>query len=131
MSVSSPWVIENVLPAIAEMKVTHPNHVLLQEAFWEFWIAHREQSVVIAHCGSPVESGLFRRCVEWNMAEREFMGPYPAIHDVATKLMLNGMEAGSVEKAMDSQGIERPSGSEHHPMYDAVAAALVWESLPV
>ena len=126
--VKNDWVRANVLPALRDMPVTHPSSAELEEAFWAFWIAQREGAVVIAHCGSPVESGLFRRCAERDLASRAFAGPYPAIHDVATLLLALGEDPASVDKYNERHGLSVSFGGvSHHPMYDAVAAADAWE----
>ncbi len=128
--VKDGWVRENVLPALAGMNVTHQTPDELEEAFWEFWQAHKAGVVVIAHCGNPVESGLFRRCVERDTAARAFEGPYPAIHDVATLLLDRGHDPSIVDEYNEANSVSVPfDGATHHPMYDAVAAAVCWEHL--
>ena len=124
---TNEWVLENVLPALAEMPVTHESSEELEEAFWQFWLKHREEAIPIAHCHSPVETGLFRRCVERDLEARQWLGPYPAIHDVATLLLLLGEKADSVDAYVAKHGIEVPEGTAHNPYYDAVVAGLVWE----
>jgi hypothetical protein len=126
--VSDSWVRANVLPALRDMQVTHSSSDELEEAFWAFWMAHKDGAIVIAHCSSPVETGLFRRCAERDLANRAFAGPYPAIHDVATLLLTIGEEPGSVDEYNKSNDITVPfDGVSHHPMYDALAAAVAWE----
>lgn len=126
--VTNEWVKKNVLPALEGMKITHQTPEELEEAFWKFWIENKEDSTVIAHCGSPVESGLFRRCVERNLEERAFSGPYPAIHDVATILLALGEEADSVDSYIKKYKLSVPFvGSTHHPSYDAIVAAEVYK----
>lgn len=128
--VTDSWVRENVLPALSDWPVTHSSVEGLEEAFWCFWIDQKEGATVIAHCGSPVESGLFRRCVERDLGERQWQGPYPAIHDVATLLLAVGEDAASVDSYLNKNGISVPfSGRSHHPRYDAVVAAVSWEHL--
>lgn len=126
--VSDGWVRDNVLPALKEMPITHSTSEELEEAFWQFWMEHKDGATVIAHCASPVETGLFRRCVERDLDARQWSGPYPAIHDVATILLLLGEEPDSVDSYNKSHGVKVPfTGATHHPMYDAVAAAICWE----
>lgn len=127
-AVTDGWVRENVLPALGDMPVTHATSDELEEAFWSFWLAQRDGVAVIAHCGSPCESGLFRRCVERNLGERQWNGPYPCIHDVGTLLFAVGADPGSVDGYNKANGISVPFvGVSHHPMYDAAAAAVAWE----
>lgn len=108
----------------------HASSDALEEAFWAFWLQHRETATPIAHCAVPVETGLVRRCVERDLPARMWLGPYPAIHDVATALLLAGRDPSTVDGYLKAEGIPVPfSGSPHHPLYDAIAAALVWERL--
>lgn len=122
------WGTTRALPAIQEMSITHSTTEEMEESFWDFWEKHREGSTVIAHCGSPVESGLFRRCVQRDVEARQFRGPYPAINDVATILMLLGEEADSTDTYVAKHNLVVPvSGVPHNPYYDAVVAAVAWE----
>jgi hypothetical protein len=126
-AVSDTWVRDNVLPALGNMAITHSSSQELEEAFWEFWLSQKENAVVIAHCGSPVESGLFRRCVERAPAERIWSGPFP-LHEVGTLLLALGEDPASVDGYVRKYGLVVPfSGVSHHPMYDAVVAAVVWD----
>ena len=126
--VRDSWVRANVLPALVEMPVTNSSSEELEEAFWRFWLQNKDGSTVVAHCGSPVESGLFRRCVERKLDERQWQGPFPCIHDVGTLLLLLGEDSASVDKYNKLNGVEVPfDGVSHHPMFDAAAAAVAWE----
>ena len=125
--VSNAWVRENVLPALGDMPITHPTQVHLEESFWQFWMANREGSACIAHCGSPVESGLFRRCVERDVTSRQFSGPFP-LHELGTLLLSRALDPTSIDSVINEGRLTVPfSGVPHHPMYDAAAAAVVWE----
>lgn len=126
--VKNEWVKENVLPALSGMDVTHASSEELEEAFWDFWMSQKDGATVIAHCGSPVESGLFRRCVERDLSSRMFAGPYPAIHDVATVLLALGEQPDSVDQYVRKHELVVPfEGVTHHPLYDCAAAHVVWE----
>lgn len=127
--VRDEWVRVNVLPEIRGMPVTHNTSDDLEEAFWAFWLDHCYGATVIAHCGSPVESGLFRRCVERNLEDRKFRGPYPCLHDVGTLLMAHGHDPSSVDSYLGPELKASIAGSPHHPMHDAVSAAIAWEML--
>ena len=128
--VTDGWVRENVLPKIADMPIDHTSSESLEEAFWKWWESNKDGCTVIAHCGSPVESGLFRRCVERDVATRAFSGPYPALHDVATLLLIRGHDPSSVDGFLRAKSIDVPfNGASHHPLYDAIAAAVAWEAL--
>lgn len=125
--VTNEWVRANVLPALAGMGVTHASSEELEESFWAFWEAQKSGATCIAHVGSPVESGLFRRCVERRPAERTFNGPFP-LHEVGTLLLALGEDPTSVDGYVCKHGLVVPfEGATHHPLYDALAAAVVWE----
>lgn len=130
VSVTDEWVVQNVLPKIVEMPIEYANSIELEEEFWRQWMSQKDGAIVIAHCASPVESGLFRRCVERDIASRQWSAPYPAIHDVATALLMSGHDPSSVDAYAASKGISCEfEGATHHPMYDAMIAAQVWEHL--
>jgi len=123
------WIVDNILPAIGGMTVTHPTAEALEETFWEFYLAWKEQgAILIAHCCWPVETGVFHRMVARRFSERQWQGPYPALHDVATVLLLAGEQPDSTEQYLTTHRLQVPfAGSPHHPMYDAVSAVIVWE----
>lgn len=125
--VTNEWVRDNVLPALAGMDVTHSSSEELEEAFWAFWLAQRDGATVIAHCGTPVEAGLFRRCVERDRASRQWNGPFP-LHELASLLLAVGENPTSADEYVRTHGLTVPfAGVAHHPMYDAAVAAVVWE----
>lgn len=123
-----PWVAQNVMPAIAGMPIEYRTSAALEEAFWAFWTRWKKSAIVVAHCANPVETGLFLRCVGRDPQTRQWDGPYPAIDDVATLLRLLGEDPASVDAYIRHHGLTVPyDGASHHPMYDAVAAAVVYE----
>ena len=104
--VTDDWVRENVLPTLVGMEVTHTSPDDLEEAFWAFWLSTHvdgqwgpgpdPQLAVIAHCGAPVESGLFARCVLRDEGSRKFKGPMP-LHEVGSLLLALGEDPSSVD----------------------------------
>lgn len=125
--VHDEWVRQNVLPALAGMDVTHSSSEELEEAFWAFWEAQKSGATCIAHVASPVESGLFRRCVERAPAERTFNGPFP-LDELATLLVAVGENPTSADEYVRKHGLSvQFEGATHHPLYDALVAAVVWE----
>lgn len=127
--VTNEWVKKNVLPNLKDMAITHDTSVDLEEEFWQFWIDHGD-CMVIAHCCYPVETGLFRRCVERDMMARTFFGPYPAIYDISTLLFINDHNPESVDEYIKLHKLTvNHSGNSHHPVYDALAAIAVFHHL--
>lgn len=134
----NPWVQENVITNIEDIDETHNSYEeMLKELYW-FWDKYRnildenwnpvqKQAQVIAHMGIPVESKLFTDMLNtvWN----PFAWPYP-IDEVATALRLVWENPTSVDTYMKKHNIKADFDWEsHHPMYDAVVAAQVWEDI--
>jgi hypothetical protein len=134
--VTDSWVIENILARLADMPVDYTSPDELEDAFFTAWSgavsSFTEDGVkplTIAHCGYPVESGLFSRCIAMHPEERAWSGPFP-LHDVATLLLAKGHNPMSVDAYLkEHQLAPEFHGVTHHPMYDAVVAAQVWEDL--
>lgn len=134
--VTDGWVAENVLPSLADMPVDHVDPDDLENDFFRKWdgavASFTEEGVkplTIAHCGYPVESSLFSRCIAMESEERCWSGPFP-LHDVATLLLAKGYNPTSVDGYLKEKGIlPEFLGVSHHPMYDAVVAAQAWEDL--
>ena len=130
--VTNSWVIENVLPALTEMPVTHSSGEELEEGFWAFWMQHRGTErhpsvIALAHCGYPVETGLFSRCVQRDIEKRMFLPAFP-LHELETILLAIGEYPIGAEDYVNKYNLTVPfTGIAHHPMYDAVVAAVVWE----
>lgn len=86
--VDDPWVAENIVPVV-DLPRYDTNQALL-EAFWAFWIEHRESTLAVADFGTPVEASLFRQCIQVDDS-RTFLGPYP-LHELGTALLLAGVD---------------------------------------
>ena len=125
-TVTNAWCRENVLPAIASITKVYGTEGELLEAFWAFWMKHKDDSAIIAHCAHPVETGMFRKCVERDLPEREFQGPYPFIHEVGQLLDLLGHDGASVDSYIKRNGLNTPAGMVHNPRYDAEAAYVAY-----
>ena len=103
---------------------------------------YRANVDVIAHCAAPVETGFFSRVINWEKTKAftkwgnydfglrlDFAGPLP-LHEVGTALHMKGHDSSSVDFYMKSKGMTVPGDlSPHNPLYDAIAAAMVWEHL--
>lgn len=126
---TNEWVQKNVLPAIADMTITHESPLELERAFWEYWLSFATspaQILVIAHVAHPVETGLFWRCMQ-KIAHGDFTGAY-GIHDVATLLHLLGENPFSADAYVQKYELPVPTDiGEHHPYYDASVALEVWK----
>lgn len=114
------WVRENVAPFVSLPR--YESARALRDAFWAFWLAHREGAVCIADFGSPVESGLFRACVQDDPDARQWLGPYP-LHEVGTALLCAG-----IDPDIDRVELSGLTGLvKHNPVDDARASLACWE----
>lgn len=125
----NPWVAENVLPQMSEMKITHDSYESMLSAFAEFYLANKEDANVIFHMGIPVEAR-----VVLDMHDLGFIGDwdgaYPWI-DISGHLQSKGFDPTSVDTYNREHGVEVPmiEGGTHNPLYDSRAAALCYMDL--
>ena len=132
------WVAENVLPNIEDIKETNKSYNSMLEDLYKFWDHYRtkmdknwnpiqKQPTTIAHMWAPVETGLFKDMLihVWE----EFAWPYP-LDEVSTLLKAVWEDPTSVDSYMKKYNIKPEfEWLSHHPMYDAVVAAQVWEHI--
>ena len=115
--ITDAWTKENCLPYLADIPSCE-SRAALREHFWAFYMRYRENCVIVADVPCPVEARLLRDCVEENLEERKFQGPYPLI-DTASVLFACGVDPDI--NRMDYSGM---NGKRHHPLDDAVASIL-------
>ena len=89
--ITEPWVRENVFPYLQNAGSMYRSESELLEAFWQFWLSHRQDCWCIADVPIPVESNVFRKCVEMNREERCFLAPFPLM-DLSSMLYCKGMD---------------------------------------
>lgn len=112
------WVKENV----PTMEETHRSPKAMRDAFWNLWIkAKAEGAVMAADCGWPVEARFLIQCVNDNLREREWQGPYPLL-EIAAFLLAAGMDP------MAKYPREPSELPEHDPMADARQSARLLSS---
>jgi hypothetical protein len=119
--VTDPWVRENIVPVVDLPRFT--SRALLNE-FWNFWMEHRDGALCLADFGAPVEAGLFRTCVEMDLKDRMWNGPYP-MHELGTALLLKGYDPDINRRELAG----RDDLVQHDPVDDAIAAALCWQKI--
>ena len=116
-AVTNPWVIENVLPTLANINPTHKTYESMLSDFANFYKAHKADADCICHMGYSVEAHLLRE-----MRRLEFIGdwdaPYP-LHDVSGNLQQVGEDPTSVDGY----------ATKHNPLYDCEVAAKVYMHL--
>jgi len=139
---TNEWVRDNVLPAVEDLAETHSSFEGMLADFASFYKKHKSGALVIYHCGNTVEGGHMRYMRDMDLLSA-FDGPYleneyeingePVVVvdvlDVQGVLMGLGENPGSVEAYVRKYGLElgKVPGTTHHPLYDSVVAAVVFE----
>ena len=121
--IHSEWVKENVYPDLKNAEAFFDTEAELLDAFWSFWMKHREDSACIAYVQYPVECRLFTRCVMKNEMERAFLGPFP-LYDLSTLLAARGFPFNP-----DMQALSGLNLRAHDAMNDVRMMAAVWNRL--
>ena len=116
--VKNEWVRENVIPHLDGL-TEFPTRKDMRNAFWEFWMKHRDGALCFADFGSPVESGFFRACVTDDPERRMWDGPYP-LHEVGTLLLAAGIDP-DIDR-VEFSGLKNLK--KHNPVDDALASAI-------
>mgnify|MGYP000435025535 CR=1 FL=1 len=126
--VTNEWVIENVLPAMENIAVTHSNYETMLRDFAAFYMSNTTDTDIICHMGFPVEAHLLREMHRIG-AIGDWDGPYPLI-DLAGNLKQAGGNPTSVDEYATKFGLEIPDfGTTHNPLYDCAVAAHVYMHL--
>lgn len=115
------WVKDNVLPAIAEMPITHTNYTELREAFWE-WYTKTEPEVdyVLVNNGYPVEYRFLLDCQQANLEERYWQHPFPIL-ELSSLLLMADRSGASFKRQLDANYGHKL----HHPLEDAKLACKI------
>jgi hypothetical protein len=107
------WVIANVPPMVAGFE----SPITLRDEFWSTWLGYKEWgAVLVADCAWPVEARFLAACVNDNLAEREWQGPYP-LHDLASIILAKGGDPLATRERLPD---ELPA---HDPLCDARQSA--------
>ena len=123
------WVKNNVLPAIADMPITHDNYEDLREAFWAWYLeAKKEADYVLVNNGYPVEHRFLLDCQVANLEERYWQHPFPLL-ELNSLLLITHHSSGAgksdLKKSLDKDYIRKL----HNPLEDAkMAVKLAFEA---
>lgn len=123
------WVKENVLPAIADMPITHDNYEGMREAFWEWYLDAKEQAdYVLVNNGYPVEYRFLLDCQEASLEERYWQHPFPIL-ELSSILLMAGHGTGQSKRLL-KKSLDGDYGHRlHNPIDDAkLAAKLAFEA---
>ena len=120
--VTNQWVRENVVPKLGDYTPYESEYDLL-EAVWTLW--HESGATwAVADCCCPVESHLFRKCVEHNPEERMFQGPFPLV-DIASMKVAKGLDP----IATLQEYAHRNGGEQHNALYDVETTIMEYRAL--
>lgn len=121
--IQDPWVLENVVYALKNIPV-YSSRLDLRNNFWNFWTKNKDQAIIISDYGSPVESYFFRKCIEDDIKNRQWLGPYP-LHEVATMLLSKGIDP-DINRIEYVHNLLSHTPKKHHPLDDALVSLLTW-----
>lgn len=114
--VDGNWVAENV----PRMGWTHDSLADMRSAFWRTWQLWKERGATLwADCSWPVEARFLAQCVDDDLDNRKWEGPYP-LHEIATAALLCGRDP---LVTIDRLPHELPA---HNPLNDARQSARVF-----
>lgn len=116
-----PWVAENVLPVLKDLKENCVDGKALRSAFWEWYLPAKDKAdLVVVSNGYPVEMRFLIACQEDDIEARYWQHPLPLLElnsllmQVTTKSRHGLVE----DKLKDEDELK------HHPRYDAWVSAL-------
>lgn len=115
--VENQWVKDNVIPNLEGIP-EYLSRKEMRDAFWDFWMKYKKDSICIADIGAPVESAFMKQCVMDYIENREFNGPYP-LHEVATTLEAAGIDPDIKREEF----IGEDEDKKHNPCHDAKVSA--------
>jgi hypothetical protein len=144
-AVTNQWVKENVLPNIQDIAMvgagfsdlpisedqyradlTQWYEKMLRE-FSKFYMEHKEDAVVIAHCPNPVEAHLLREMHRIG-AIGDWDGPFPLF---GIEGLLDAANEPTTEATgyATKHGLPFPEGSAHNPLFDCRLATTMYRHL--
>jgi hypothetical protein len=83
----SDWVRDNVLPHLEGMPVVETDKQL-RDAFFEFYMKHKDSCEIWSDCNFPVETNFLSAIVADDVEGRQWSMPYP-LKDLSTLLDVN------------------------------------------
>lgn len=143
--VTNEWVKEKVLPHIKEIEITPlskwnqlhnapvtpettaAEYIEFLGEFAKFYLEHKTDAVIIAHCPTPVEAHLLREMHRLGLIG-DWDGPYPLI-GIEGLLDAVGENPTEATSYAEKHGLPLPEGSPHNPLYDCRLAATMYRHL--
>lgn len=107
------WIAKNIPPLV----VTHIRPYEMRQAFWNEWLAAKEQGIpMAAECGFPVETNFLAACVHNDKQSNKWSGPYPFV-EISSIMAAAGLDPMATYERV---GDENP---KHHPLADSRQSA--------
>lgn len=116
------WVKGNVLPAIADMPITHDTYEQMREAFWVWYVSAKETAdYVLVNNGYPVEYRFLLDCQDANLEERYWQHPFPIL-ELSSLLLMVEQKSDVSKRQLKKSLIDTNTHKTHHPLDDAKLA---------
>lgn len=109
------WVKNN----IPVLEITHRTPKGIRDAFWRDWekaVKEYSKIVMAGECLWPVEANFVSKCIQDDLENRKWSGPYP-FHEVSSIMLVAGMDPMATYDRVES---EKPA---HDPLADARQSA--------
>lgn len=119
--IKSEWVETHVLPIMGQFECCENEEEMLGK-FWAVWSKYKETAYVVVDVGYPVEMRVFEKCVQMNLVEREYQGPYPMI-DLSSILLAKGIEPLTERKKL----VEHELSEQHNALVDVETSIEIWK----
>jgi hypothetical protein len=125
------WVKENVLPQMEGIEETHENYETMLKDFMEFYMANKQDAIILIHVGLPVEALPVESRLFIDAHDMGILGildaPFPLVNCSALPEIGISVEAYNASKGIvvDSTKFK---GGVHNPLYDSYAAMFAYIS---
>lgn len=114
----------HILPAVADMPITHSTYKEMREDFWQWFVEAQEKSdYTLVSNGYPVEYRFLLDCQEADIESRYWQHPFPLI-DLPSLLLGLGQLSEGAKGRMAAKATEGQIFTPHHPLHDAKVTAL-------
>lgn len=117
--VENTWVKENVLQHTKDLS-KYETRQQLRNAFWNFWMKYKLNSLPLADVGVPVEANLLIKTINDDRKERAFKGPFP-LYDLSAFLLTVNLDPIQIKR---TDFANRTDLVDHNPLDDALASGL-------
>ena len=120
------WIKENVLPHFKDVNYTCDNVSELCNNFWNRWIDANKRYEIVVMIGDviyPVETNFISRCIQFDLKNRQFSGPYPFCDISSVENCISPQRFKELKEYESNLLKHYP---EHNPMNDAERCGLKW-----